>query len=79
MLTDYRIFLNSISKGFASAYLPIYHFLFLEYSLPLASEIAARGIHMTAISDFKFIEAMYKVYKADMKSQLLIPFLYFVH
>ena len=51
----------SLSKGLTAAFLPIYHYVFLNYSRPLAELISNINIDMYGKSDLKFLESMYKV------------------
>ena len=56
-----RLVCFSLSKGLTAAFLPIYHYVFLNYSRPLAELISNINIDMYGKSDLKFLESMYKV------------------
>lgn len=53
--------MENLSKGLAAAFLPVYHYVFLNYSRPLAELISNINIDMYGKSDLKFLESMYKV------------------
>ncbi|KAI0214723.1 Centrosomal protein of 44 kDa [Lamellibrachia satsuma] len=53
--------IENLTKGQAAAFLPIYHYVFLDYSRPLAELISNINIDMYGKSDLKFLESMYKV------------------
>jgi centrosomal protein CEP44 len=53
--------MQSLSKGIASTFLPIYHYAFIDYSRQVAEQIANLNVELFGKSDLRFIEAMYKV------------------
>jgi len=54
-------FCCSLGNGITSAYLPIYHYVFLDYSQPLGALMVELKHDMFGKSDLKFIETMYRV------------------
>ena len=52
----------SLSKGVPAAFLPIYHFAFIDYSRLVAEKIAELNIELYGKSDLRFVEGMYKVF-----------------
>ena len=54
-------FCFSLSKGSPGAFLPIFHYAFIEYSRHVTEKISALNIEMYGKADLRFIECMYKV------------------
>lgn len=52
---------NSLAEGQPTAYLPIYHYAFTNYSQPIAQLIFDKGIELFGKSDARFMEAVYKI------------------
>ena len=50
-----------MSKGVATSFLPLYHYVFIDYSRHIGEKIAEINIELLGKSDLRFIEAMYKV------------------
>lgn len=53
--------IRGLSQGLASAFLPLLHDAFMNYSLPLAKHIADNGVGMYGRNDLRFVEGLYKV------------------
>jgi centrosomal protein CEP44 len=53
--------LDSLTKGIVSEYLPIYHYVMVSYSRPVAEQISNMGMELTGKTDLRFIESMYKI------------------
>jgi len=52
---------ESLGNGATSAFLPIYHYIFVDYSRSVAEKIATMQIELCGKTDLRFVEAMYKV------------------
>jgi centrosomal protein CEP44 len=50
-----------MSQGTPTAFLPIYHYLFTNYSHAIAEMISSSDTELFGKTDFRFIEAVYKV------------------
>jgi len=50
----------SLGNGVASSFLPIYHYVFIDYSRPVVEKLAAMQIELCGKTDLRFIEAMFK-------------------
>jgi centrosomal protein CEP44 len=61
MVSNFDEYFYSISKGVVAAFLPIYHYIFLQYSHNFAEEISNNNIELSGKTDLRFVEAMYKV------------------
>ena len=68
----FAFLLFSLSKGVPSAFLPIFHFAFIDYSRHVAEKINALNIDLYGKADLRFIECMYKVY---LTAQLIFLYL----
>lgn len=53
--------LAGISQGTPTAFLPIYHYVFTSYSHSVAEFISASDTELFGKTDFRFIEAVYKI------------------
>ena len=51
---------GSLGNGVASSFLPIYHYILVDYSRPVAEKISAMQIELCGKTDLRFVEAMYK-------------------
>lgn len=59
--------LTGMSQGTPTAFLPIYHYLFTSYSHAIAEMISSSDTELFGKTDFRFIEAVYKIMR-DMFS-----------
>ena len=51
----------SLSKGMPQAFLPLYHYVFMNYSTAIAEQIADLHIVLENKSDARFVDGIYKV------------------
>jgi len=51
----------SLGNGITSSFLPIYHYIFVDYSRQVSEKIASMQIELCGKTDLRFAEAMYKV------------------
>ena len=51
----------SLARGKPDGFLSIYHYVFLNYSHPVATAISDKEIDMSGKTDTRFLECMYKV------------------
>ncbi|XP_050391678.2 centrosomal protein of 44 kDa [Patella vulgata] len=56
-----HIDVTNLSKGVPTAFLPIYHYAFTQYSIPITEKIASMDIELFGKSDLRFMEAVYKI------------------
>ncbi|ESP03767.1 hypothetical protein LOTGIDRAFT_110175 [Lottia gigantea] len=61
-----------LSKGVPTAFLPIYHYAFTQYSSAVAAKIAEMDIELFGKSDLRFMEAVYKILRDMFKYKPLI-------
>ncbi|KAL5012235.1 hypothetical protein ScPMuIL_010786 [Solemya velum] len=53
--------LKGLTQGLPSAFLPLYHYAFTNYSHAIAEEISSMDAELFGKSDLRFIEAVYKI------------------
>ncbi|CAH1777138.1 unnamed protein product [Owenia fusiformis] len=53
--------ITSLSKGQAATYLPIYHYLFTNYSVALAERLSEKNVELFSKTDLSFMQAVYKI------------------
>lgn len=58
---DKDLNIDGLSKGQPSALLPLYHYVFLDYSRQVAQVISDLNVELSGKTDLRFVESMYKV------------------
>jgi hypothetical protein len=61
---------SRVGQGQSSAYFPIYHYLFVNYSQPFSQKIADMNVELYGKTDLRFIECMYKVGSMALQMRL---------
>lgn len=61
LLCKILLFLNRLVKGDPAAFLPIISYSFTSFSTHIAELLVKCDVELTAKSDLRFIEAIYKV------------------
>ena len=56
----FSILCCSLGNGIVLSFLPIYHYIFVDFSRPVAEKIAAMQIELCGKTDLRFVDAMYK-------------------
>ncbi|XP_002733548.1 uncharacterized protein LOC100366350 [Saccoglossus kowalevskii] len=56
-----QIFDEGITEGRLTSFLPLWHFAFLKYSLPVAEFISSKNFELFGKSDLRFVEIAFRV------------------
>lgn len=59
-----------IKEGSPNAYLPIYNYLLMHFSKYVASEINENSIEVLGLSDARFVDALYKIFRELYKFKM---------
>ncbi|CAD5123339.1 DgyrCDS11695 [Dimorphilus gyrociliatus] len=59
-----------IKEGSPNAYLPIYNYLLMHFSKYVASEINEHSIEVLGLSDARFVDALYKIFRELYKFKM---------
>lgn len=63
-------FRGRIKEGSPNAYLPIYNYLLMHFSKYVASEINEHSIEVLGLSDARFVDALYKIFRELYKFKM---------
>ena len=58
---DVAIDMQELREGKPTVFLPLVHFILLDYSKNVAQYIVDNGFDLYAKSDYRFIESVYKI------------------